>query len=291
MTLFNRYFYWFSLPDFKVTDAFEILILTFLIYKMMKWIKDTKAWMLLRGLIVIGIFVLLAALFQMTTILWLLQKLISILALSAVIVFQPELRRALEKLGERSYLSAIIPVESTRMELGLFTDRIVNEIVKACVEMGRKKTGALTVVERQIKLSEYERTGIMMDSLVSSQLLLNIFEHNTPLHDGAIIVRGNRIVAATCYLPLTDNRSLSKELGTRHRAGLGLSEVSDAVIIIVSEETGMISIAEDGRLFQNLDADALRERLKDIQQEPSKKKKRAWWHIRGNNKNRKRGDE
>jgi diadenylate cyclase len=295
MTLFNRYFYWFSLPAFKVTDAFEILILTFLIYKIIKWIKDTKAWMLLRGLIVIGIFVLLAALFQMTTILWLLQKLISILAISAVIVFQPELRRALEKLGERSYLSAIIPVESTRMELGLFTDRIVNEIVKACVEMGRKKTGALIVVERQIKLSEYERTGIMMDSLVSSQLLLNIFEHNTPLHDGAIIVRGNRIVAATCYLPLSDNRTLSKELGTRHRAGLGLSEVSDAVIIIVSEETGMISVAEDGRLSRNLDADALRERLKDIQQEPSEKKKRAWWHIRKNNKknakNRKRGDE
>ena len=272
LAIARRYFYWISLPRLSVTDFIEILLLAFLIYELLLWIKNTKAWMLLRGLIVVAVFILLAIFLQMSTILWLGRKLVSILAISAVIVFQPEIRRALEKIGERNLLASIIPVDSTRQELLLFTDRIINEIVKACAEMGKDKTGALIVVERKIKLSEYERTGIMMDSLVSSQLLLNIFEHNTPLHDGAIIIRGNRIVAATCYLPLSDNRKLDKELGTRHRAGVGMSEVSDAYVIIVSEETGAISLAVDGMLTRAMTPEELKARLKEIQDQPSEKR-------------------
>ena len=142
-----------------------------------------------------------------------------------------------------------------------FTDKTINELVKACFDMGEVKTGALIVIEQDIRLTEYERTGINIDAVLSSQLLINIFEHNTPLHDGAVIVRGNRVVSATCYLPLSDNMELSKQLGTRHRAGVGISEVSDSVTIIVSEETGKVSVAQDGKLTRNLNSAGLRKIL------------------------------
>ena len=271
MTLFNRYFGGLSHPDIHIMDCIEIIVIAFFVYKLLVWIKNTKAWMLLRGLIAVAAFLVIASVFQMNAILWLAQKLVSIFAISVVIVFQPEIRRALEKLGEKNFLSSLIPIDSSRAELQRFTDQVVDEIVKASAEMAADKTGALIVVERKIRLSEYERTGIMMDSLVSRQLLLNIFEHNTPLHDGAIIVRGDRIVAATCYLPLSENRFLSKDLGTRHRAALGLSEVSDALIVIVSEESGKISLAEDGKLFRDISADALREKLREIQEQTAEK--------------------
>jgi len=146
-----------------------------------------------------------------------------------------------------------------------FTDKTINEIVKACFDMGEVKTGALIVIEQEVVLTEYERTGILLDSLITSQLLINIFEHNTPLHDGAVIVRGNRIVAATCYLPLSDNMELSKQLGTRHRAGVGISEVSDSFTIIVSEETGEVSTAMNGVLKRNITSAQLKEQLLHVQ--------------------------
>ena len=142
-----------------------------------------------------------------------------------------------------------------------FTDKTINELVKACFDMGEVRTGALIVIEQNIRLSEYERTGINVDAVLTSQLLINIFEHNTPLHDGAVLVRGNRIVAATCYLPLSDNMELSKQLGTRHRAGVGISEVSDSLTVIVSEETGGVSLAVNGVLHRNVEADYLKEEL------------------------------
>ena len=164
-------------------------------------------------------------------------------------------------MDRKKIMAAIIPFDTNRDVQERFTDRTVNELVRACFDMGEAKTGALIVIEQNILLTEYERTGINIDAVLSSQLLINIFEHNTPLHDGAVIVRGNRIVAATCYLPLSDNMELSKQLGTRHRAGVGISEVSDSVTIIVSEETGQISVAQGGRLKRNLDSALLKEIL------------------------------
>jgi diadenylate cyclase len=188
---------------------------------------------------------------------------VAIIAL--VVIFQPELRSALEQLGRKKFLSSIFSFEFSKSGIERFSEKTVNEMVKACYEMGKVKTGALIVIENEIMLTEYERTGIALDSIVSSQLLINIFEKNTPLHDGAIIVRRDRIISATCYLPLSDNMELSKELGTRHRAAVGVSEVSDSLTIVVSEETGKVSIASGGELYRNVDAEFLRSKLKFLQ--------------------------
>lgn len=252
------------IPEIKVVDIIEIIIISVLVYEIMVWIKNTKAWMLLKGMLVLCAFILVAAIFEMNTILFLASHAIDVLAMAAVVVFQPELRRALEKLGEKNILSSVVPLDKKK-ESVRFSTETIDGIVRACFEMGKVKTGALIVVERAIKLTEYESTGIRLDCLVSSQVLINIFEHNTPLHDGAVIVRGNRIVAATCYLPLSDNMELSKQLGTRHRAGVGISEVTDSVTIIVSEETGQVSVAQNGRLLRNISSSQLREVLEKAQ--------------------------
>ena len=191
----------------------------------------------------------------------LLQKTVTLLFVALPIVFQPELRKALEDLGRKNFLSSIFAFDFSKESQEKNSERTINELVKACYEMGKVKTGALIVIENEILLTEYERTGIALDSLVSSQLLINIFEKNTPLHDGAIIVRGDRVVSATCYLPLSDNMELSKDLGTRHRAAVGISEVSDSLTIVVSEETGKVSLAVNGMLYRNVDADFLRSKL------------------------------
>ena len=271
------------MPSIHWTDIAEIIILTFLIYHILVWIKNTKAWALLKGVVVIGVFVLLAAIFKMNTILWIVSNVFSIAAIAMVVVLQPELRKALEELGRKNLFSSILSFDSGKARDGRFSDRTINEITKACVEMGKVKTGALIVIEQNQPLGEYERTGIDVDGIVSSQLLINIFEHNTPLHDGAVIVRGNRVVSATCYLPLSDNMALSKELGTRHRAGVGISEVTDSLTVIVSEETGKISVAYGGKLERGLDAERLKERLSDIQNKPTEEKKRKLWKGRTRN--------
>ncbi len=261
------------LPDLNITDIVEIVIIAFLVYHIMVWIKNTKAWMLLKGIAVLLGFILLAYIFQMNTILWLAKNSIGVLATAAIIVFQPELRRALEKLGQRDFLSAFLPFDKGR-DSERFTKQTVEAIVDACCKMGDAKTGALIVVEQEIMLTEYQHTGIALDCLVSKQMLMNIFEHNTPLHDGAVIVRGNRIVSATCYLPLSENRGLSKQLGTRHRAAVGMSEVSDALVICVSEETGNISYAMGGNLERAVSRQVLREKLMQLQTKTEEKNKK-----------------
>lgn len=262
----DKYLYALHIPNYiKPTDIVEILIISFLVYQIMVWIKHTRAWALLKGVLVILIFIAIAAIFQMSTILWIVEKLFSIAVIAIVIVMQPELRKALEQLGSKKLFSSILPFETTRKENGRFTDKTVNEMVKACYEMGKVRTGALIVIENTNSLSEYERTGIAVDGLLTSQLLINIFEHNTPLHDGAVIVRGDRVTSATCYLPLSDNRALSKELGTRHRAAVGISEVTDSMTLIVSEETGYISVAFRGELYQNLSVDEVKAKIAVIQ--------------------------
>ncbi len=266
------------LPKIQIMDIIEIIIISYLVYQLMVWIKNTKAWMLLRGIVVLGGFILAAAVFKMNTILWIAQNCINVLATAAIVVFQPELRRALEQLGQRDFWSSFMPFERTT-STGRFSEKTIDEIVTACYEMGRVKTGALIVVERDIMLTEYQNTGIALDCLVSNQVLINIFEHNTPLHDGAVIVRGDRIVAATCYLPLSDNMRLSKDLGTRHRAAVGMSEVSDALVIAVSEETGNISFSIGGHLTRKVPREQLREKLVQFQNKQEEKKKFALKHV------------
>ena len=259
----SKYLFWIDRHSITKTDIAEIIIISFLIYNILVWVKQTRAWNLLKGIIVVLIFVMLAAMFQMNNILWIAGKTINVAVIAIIIVFQPELRRALEQLGQKNFITSVLSFDSQKNQ-ERFSERVVSEIVKATYEMAKVKTGALIVIEQDVVLREYERTGIPLDSLVSSQLLINIFEHNTPLHDGAILVRGERVVSATCYLPLSDNMELSKELGTRHRAAVGISEVCDALTIVVSEETGNVSIAVGGELYRNVDAEYLKGKLNFI---------------------------
>ena len=279
MELIHEFLENLHIPTVNVLDVVEILIIAVLMYVALVWVKETHAWALFRGVMVIAIFVAIAALLNMTTILWIARQLVSIFLMVMVVVLQPELRKALESLGQKNFFSQILPFDSRKQEAG-FTDRTIAEIVKACVEMGKARTGALIVIENKESLAEYERTGIDVDGVVSSQLLINIFEKNTPLHDGAVVVRGDRITSATCYLPLSDNRTISKELGTRHRAGLGIAEATDSMTVIVSEETGRISVAFMGQLYHGLSADELKEQLGRLQDKAAEEKKRFLWRGR-----------
>ena len=248
-------------PNVEFSDIAEILIIAFFLYHIILWMKTSRAWTLLKGILVIIIFALIAYLCKFTTILWIAGKTINVALIAVVVIFQPELRKALEQLGNKKYLAGLLQFDDLKDKKEIFSDRTIDELVKASYEMAKHKTGALIVIEQEINLQDYINTGIDIDAFVSNQLLINIFEHNTPLHDGAVIIRGNRIVSATCYLPLSDNMDLSKELGTRHRAGAGISEATDAFVIIVSEETGKVSIAHNGQLVRNVDGEYLRNKL------------------------------
>lgn len=252
---------WISfLPRITLSNLFEIIIIAVLVYEILIWIKNTRAWNLLMGLVVILAFGLVAAIFHFDTILWIMEKTGTIAVTALIIIFQPELRRALEQLGSKNLISDILLFDDEK-DSQEFTERTANEIVKATFEMAKVKTGALIVIERDVSLKEIERTGIEINGTVSSQLLINIFEHNTPLHDGAVIIRGNRVTAATCYLPLSDNMMISKDLGTRHRAAVGISEITDSITVVVSEETGRVSVVEGGILRRLSDAESLRKVL------------------------------
>ena len=269
---------WLSfLPKISKTNILEIVIIAFLIYEIMVWIKNTRAWNLLKGILVILAFTFIAWVLKLYTILWILEKIALVATTALVIIFQPELRKALEQLGSKNLLTDLLPFEGGRPSDDAFTEKTINELVRASVELGKAKTGALMVIEQETPLKDLERTGIEIDGLVTSQLLINIFEHNTPLHDGAVVIRGNRVVAATCYLPLSDNTSISKDLGTRHRAAVGISEVTDSLIIVVSEETGRISLAENGGLIKISDADTLNRALAEkLGQEEHGNRFRIW---------------
>lgn len=288
-SFFTDYLSWLQMPSFAainfgVIDLVEILILSFLIYHILIWIRETRAWTLLKGMLFLLCFIAMAYVFEMGTIQFIISKGLDLSLTALVVIFQPELRKALEQLGEKKIIESLIPIDAVREVKELFSDKTINELVKGSVEMAKAKTGALIVLEQNETLAEYERTGIALDSIVTSQLLINIFEHNTPLHDGAILVRGNRIVSATCYLPLSDNMDLSKDLGTRHRAGVGISEVTDSLTIIVSEETGAISLASRGELTRNVTAEQLRERLVQLQNKTVDTKKfRRLWKGKGRN--------
>lgn len=272
-----------TIPKVGVTDIVEIVIIAALIYEIMIWIKNTRAWTLFKGIVILIVFVLLAAIFNLNTILWIADKTLNVGIIAAIVVFQPELRRALEQLGRKNFINNIFTFDDSKNTNERFSDRTITELVKATYELAKHKTGALIVIEKEISLTEYVRTGIAIDSEISNQLLINIFEHNTPLHDGAVIIRGDRIVAATCYLPLSDNMELSKELGTRHRAGVGVSETTDSFTIIVSEETGKVSVAEGGKLIRNVDGENLKSELVALQNKTVDSKRFKIWKGRKHN--------
>lgn len=276
------------IPKIEIIDILEIIILSIILYFCIRWIKNTRAYTLIKGLLLLTIFLILVTLLQMNTILYIMKSVATVALTALVVIFQPELRKGLEQLGQKNVFSSILPFEMERETEERYSEKTVNELVRAVYDMGEVKTGALIVIEKDILLTDYINTGIMLDSLVSSQLLINIFEHNTPLHDGAIIIRGDRIVSATCYLPLSDSTEIGKHLGTRHRAGLGISEVSDSFTIIVSEETGRVSYAYGGKLITGIGSDKLKEKLMKFQKNNLEEKKSKKFKIwKGRDKNEK----
>lgn len=236
----------------------DIGIVSFIIYKLVQLVRETRAWQLLKGILVILVTALISSWLQLSTLTYLLNKTIELAGFALIVLFQPELRRGLEQIG-RSKFKDFINFEEEDEDITMH--HVIDEIVNAVHELSKTRTGALMVIEKETKLGEIISKGVNLDSNITSELLKNIFTPKTPLHDGAVIIRENRINAAACVLPLTENQSLSKEMGTRHRAALGVTEVSDAIAIIVSEETGNISIAKNGTLIRNLSAETLRANL------------------------------
>ncbi|MBR1729874.1 MAG: diadenylate cyclase CdaA [Selenomonadaceae bacterium] len=240
----------------SILDVIDITIVAAIIYKIYEMLQETRAITLLKGVIVLLVVAVVCNTLNLHVISWLLQKAISVLVVALPIVFQPELRRALEHLGKGKILGRSVFLDDTEAQ------NVVDELVKTAKSLSATKTGALIVIEREMKLNDISATGVHIDGLIKSEFLLNVFIPNTPLHDGAAVIRGNRLIAAACLLPLTENHDLSTELGTRHRAAIGISEQCDALVLVVSEETGTISIAENGRIMRHLDSETLRAALK-----------------------------
>ncbi len=271
LTGIRVYFDWFYLPTPTISDVLEIILLSFVIYYIMLWFKRTRAWTLFKGIIMLLLVFAISYLLKMNTILWIFRNAINVGIIAIIILFQPELRRALEELGRRSLIYDVFMRDDGDDKHSRISEATISEIVGAAMDMSKAKTGALIVIERDVALGEYESTGIGVDAVCTKPLLVNIFEKNTPLHDGAVIVRNNRVVSATCYLPLTGRKDLNKDLGTRHRAALGISEVSDSLTVVVSEENGNISVASGGNLHTNLNSESLRKHLESLKSPKSSK--------------------
>lgn len=243
-----------SVKNISISSVMDILAVSYIFYKGYMLIRETRAEQLLKGIVFIILFIPVSSFFNLTMLNWILTKTLTIGVLSFIIIFQPEIRRALEHLGRSAFNDRHILEDEEAME------KVVSEIVNSTENLSKSKTGALIIIEQLTGLGDIVNTGTQLDAVVSSALLENIFVVNTPLHDGATIIRNNRIVSAGCFLPLTSNNDINKKLGTRHRAAIGISENSDALIIVISEETGTISLAVNGVLTRNYN----KERLKDI---------------------------
>lgn len=241
-----------TLSFLRLTDLIDIAIVAFVFYKLSSLVRETRAGTLIKGIILLLIFTWISDVFELTTINYLLRNLMQFALIAFIVIFQPELRRALEQVGRVNFSSLFTQDEKNDTEL------LASEIASAAVAMSSRRIGALMVIERETKIGDIVRTGCELNADVSSELLINIFIPNTPLHDGAVIIRDNKIIAARCILPLTPNETLSRELGTRHRAALGLSESSDAAVIVVSEETGKISFTLGGNMSRNYTEDSLK---------------------------------
>jgi len=245
------------LPAFGVLQAVDIFIVAVLLYFVIRWIRKTQAWVLLKGIAFILVIALAAEIFDLVTVQWIVDNAIGMGLVVIVILFQPELRKALEQIGRGPFLQQLI---SENEQTVLISSHTADEITKAARQMSENFTGALIVMEQEVDLSEHERTGVPLDAQVSTQLLISLFEKNTPLHDGAVIIRGNRVSAAACILPLS-GESLDSAFGTRHRAAVGICEVSDARVLVVSEETGCISIVSDGKITRDVSDEAIQDAL------------------------------
>ena len=253
----------------------DILIVAYIIYRVMKLLKDTSAERLIKGIIILVGIMLLASMLHLTMISWLLQQALNVGLFAIVVVFQPELRRLLEQIGKGNFSRLIVPADAPDE-----VESMITATVSACADMSRTKTGALIVFERRERLGEIISTGTMVDAAPSAELIKNIFFKNSPLHDGAMIVRAGRVCAAGCVLPLSGNQSLSRDLGTRHRAAVGMSESADSVLVVVSEETGSISVAIGGMLKRHLSPDMLRKLLENELLDSEKQEKSRLAAIR-----------
>lgn len=272
---FSNFNFWsFIKTRVSFVDVIDILIVAYFIYKIILWIKETRAWSLFKGTVVVLIFAAFSFIFGLTTISWIIKTTFNVGIIAVIVLFQPELRKALEQLGRGKFVMPFMGESKTN---GYVLEDTSDELIKAAFAMAKVRTGALIVVEREVKLGDLEATGIPVDALVSSSLLLNIFEDKTPLHDGAVIIRNNRIAAASCILPITE-REIGKDLGTRHRAAVGASELSDAIALIVSEESGRVSVAVGGDIYKNQSPDEVRRFL--IGDEKEKQKKNLPFFLR-----------
>lgn len=255
------------IPSINILDFVEIMIITVCMYYIIKSVRNTRMWVVIKGLLLLGLFYLIAYIFSFNAILTIFQTAAIALMAALVIVFQPEIRKFLEKIGSKTNL---LPYKNkNKYTKNKISDNTINQIITACQTLSKTKTGALIVIEKDIPLNEYIETGIPLNSDISSQLLINIFEKNTPLHDGAIIIKNDKVVAATCYLPLSKNEKINKKYGTRHRAAIGISETTDAFVVVVSEETGHISVAQKGKIKSRMSEETLRNELTQFQNKTS----------------------
>jgi diadenylate cyclase len=259
----------------SIKEIIDILIVSYVIYKLILLLRGTRAIQLLKGISVVVVAWVASIWFQLNTLKWLMNQMFTFGVLALIIIFQPELRRALEQLGRGKLFSRLSEVDQEiHQEIG--------EVLKAVNYMCRRKIGALIVFERETGLNEYVESGTNIGAAVSSELLINIFIPNTPLHDGAVIIRQNRIEAAGCYLPLSENPFISKELGTRHRAAIGVSEMSDAISVVVSEETGQVSLAINGLVVRDIKEESLISKLyEELKPQSRSKDKSAFWKRKG----------
>lgn len=271
-----------SIPSIRITDIVDIMLVAIVFYIVLCWIKETRAWSLFRGLMIIAAFSLLSYNLHFYTMTWIIEKTFSVGVIAFIILFQPELRKALEQIGEGGFasLADMLKVEDESR----INTKTVDEIVSAMVKMAKVRTGALIVVENNVPVGDIVKSGINVDAIVTSQLLINIFENKTPLHDGAVIIRNNRVAAATCILPVTQSQ-IGLDLGTRHRAAVGASEVSDAFVLVVSEETGAMSLANEGKLQRNLSEAQLRAKLNKLAESGTSNHRKLWKGRRRDEKN------
>lgn len=260
------------LPRMEVIDVIEVIVLIFLFYNIVKAIRGTRAWILLKGILILIALYIIAYVTGLKVIVIIFQSILIFLAMALVIIIQPELRRLVEKIGANNISGSIKELmlywKNKRKEPNvklIYSNNTVTELVKAVYKLSNEKTGALIVIERNIPLNEYIETGIKINADITSELIINIFEVNTPLHDGAVIIRDSKIASGTSYLPLSDSKKIGKDLGTRHRAAMGLTEITDAIVIVVSEETGAVSLSINGKLHRRLNRDELTNKLKEYQ--------------------------
>lgn len=262
------------LKHITIINIIDILIVSYIFYKLFMLIRETRAETLIKGLVLILVIMKVSEFAGLITLYWIIEKTITVGFIALIIIFQPELRRALEHLGRSRFFAKSLVLDDEEL------DNTMSEIVEAVVNLSGERTGALIVIEQETGLSDYIETGIKLDSAITAELLQNIFVVNTPLHDGAVIIRNNRVASAACFLPLTENYSLSKQLGTRHRAALGISENSDAIVIVVSEETGNISLAINGKLTRNYNKERLKDILIRIMKHRLAKKTTLWGRVK-----------